>query len=127
MGEIGSANALNYNWHQLCLFSTDPADFRKPDMGVWEVKIGNSFTNKDFRKGARYIIWANPLVKQTGFYCRIPTCEEKYHQFYDSKVEIRGWTDLSNPAEYSDFGDYFKPSDMHNASTLPYIDWGVAA
>lgn len=125
IGEIGASNALRIDWHTLCLFSTNHDDYTAPDLGVWEVKSGSTFSHKDIAKGAKYIIWVNPLNTGQVFDCGYDTCRTLYpHKSLSGQVEILGWTDLTQDLGLcSDFGNYYKPAGqaMRWADTLPVM------
>lgn len=123
LGEIGAAIALESDWTDLVLFSTDPDDYTKPDIGDWEVKSGSTFNQKDLDKGAKYIIWVNPWTAFNYFDCGYETCATRMHQRQSGVVEIIGWTDLMDLYLCSDFGDYYKPAGkaLRMPHTLPVV------
>lgn len=117
LAELGAADFLGYDWHDVVLFSTNPADFTAPDIDDWEIKAGSTFSKKDIAKGAKRILWVTPWDNGYRFECGYDTCAVGHHKKLSGLVEIRGWTDLALD-DYADFGGYFKPSNMHNAVTL---------
>lgn len=129
IGELGAANALGYDWHNLCLYSPNPADYKKPDIGDWDIKAGSSFTDYDIAKGVRFILWVTPWNNGNRFACNISTCKIRKHETLSGVVEIRGWTDLADLDLCSNFGGRYKPAGtaMRNATTIPVMEWGVAA
>ncbi|WP_156718174.1 hypothetical protein [Nocardioides sp. Leaf307] len=126
IAEIGAANALGYDWNDLCLFSTDPADYTTADLGgIWEVKAGSTFSKKDITKGAKYIIWVAPWNTGQVFDCGYDTCKTlNPHRTLSGVVEVLGWTNLEEDLSLcSDFGNYYKPAGaaMRSAATLPTL------
>lgn len=117
IAEIGAANFLGIDWHELVLFSTNPADYMTSDLGVWEVKAGRTFGKKDKDKGAKFILWTDPRTKDSTFKCGYDTCKAGIHNRLSGEVEICGWTDLVND-DFIDKGNYYMPKTLHSAFTL---------
>lgn len=119
LAEMGAANFLGYDWRDLVLYSPNPSDYTKPDLGEWEVKAGSTFSAKDITKGASAILWVTPWVNANTFDCGYATCTHGEHQTLNGLVEIRGWTHLTEDlAGCADFGSYYKPTNMRSAAIL---------
>lgn len=126
LGEIGAANHLGLDWTELVLFSTNPDDFTTPDLGVWEVKAGSTFSDKDIAKGAKYILWVNPWNNGQVFDCGYDTCHTLApHKSLSGQVEILGWTDLTEDLHLCQKprGTYYVPTGnaLRSATTLPVM------
>lgn len=120
VAEIGACTYLGYDWKELVLFSTNSADYKRPDVDDWEIKSGSTFSNSDIAKGAKRILWVTPWNKTTVHYCGYATCADKVHTHLDGTVEIRGWTDLNDLHLCTDFGNYYKPAGkaFRSAATI---------
>lgn len=135
VAEVGAAEYVGYGWQNLCLYSPDPADYKVPDMGDWEIKAGKCFTTDDIKKGARYVLWVRPEETTEVYYCNSKKCGVKIHRRLSGLVTIRCWTDLSDlDACYitkrgrDGFITYSPKAEARRSlDTLPVFDWGNAA
>lgn len=124
INELGSANYLGIPTEDLCLYSSNPADYTKPDAGIWEFKAGNKWTISDVHKGVRYILWAQPVMLEETFPCLYNSCPKDYHHKFSGQVEIRGWSNVKDSDQYRRMGNVYFPKAINELSTIP---WGVKA
>lgn len=126
LGELGAANYLGIPDSELCLYSVNTLDYRKPDlMNCVEVKCGRCFTTYDIAKGARIIMWVRPVVKGSTYYCRFEHCKAKVHLHLTGDVEILGWNYVTD--DFLVMGDRRYVKEMRDPALLRGLDWPVAA
>lgn len=130
VAELGAAEYTGYGWKNLVLYSPDPADYSKPDMGNWDVKAGKSFGDHDIKKGVEYILWVRPETSTKVFYCKYDTCGKRIHARLTGEVVIRCWTSVEDLhlCDKNKWGNYVpSPAARRSLDTLPVFDWGQAA